>query len=98
MSYSSVVLKNTTVVHVAHKSCSKHYNESENHSSAELSLADVIADLKTMWAKDRQLSGRSENRSRTNPELDIPASNISTDDIYLFKAPCLKFTANLISL
>ena len=53
-----------------------------------------------MWAKVRLLTGRSENRSRANPELGITAStlnkhyaNISTDASY--KAPGIKLTANL---
>ena len=72
----------------------------KNFNSAELSRADVIADSKAMWAKVKLLTGRSENKSRANPELGITAStlnkhyaNISTDASY--KAPGIKLTANL---
>jgi len=72
----------------------------KNFNSAELSRADVIVDPKTMWAKVRLLTGRSQNRSRANPEFDITAStlnkhyaNISTDASC--KALGIKLTANL---
>jgi len=72
----------------------------KNFYSAELSRADVIADPKTMWAKFQLLTGRSQNRSRANHELNITASminkhyaNISTDASY--KGLGVKLTANL---
>jgi hypothetical protein len=74
-------------------------NSIKNFNSAELSRVDVVADPKSMWAKVRQLTGRSKTRGSANPDLVITAStlnnhyaNISTDANY--KAPGIKSTAN----
>ena len=66
-------------------------------NSAEFSRVDVMADPKNMWAKVRQLTGRSKNRSSANSvlsanELHNHYAAISTDADY--QAPGIKSTVN----
>ena len=68
----------------------------KKYNSAELSRVDVLADPKNMWAKVRQLTGRTKNRVSVNPDLTASMLNdhyaaISTDADY--KAPSIKQTA-----
>ena len=66
--------------------------------SAELSRVDVLADSRSMWAKVRQLTGRSKSGNATeNPAITADVLNdhyaaISTDASYT--APGIKSTAN----
>jgi hypothetical protein len=48
----------------------------KNCNSAELSRADLIAGL--IWAKVRQLTGRSENSSTANQVVGITASTLNS--------------------
>ena len=66
-------------------------------NSAEFSRADVMADPKNMWAKVRQLTGRSKNRGSANSALSANELNnryaaISTDADY--QVPGIKSTVN----
>ena len=71
--------------------------QSKKFNSAETSRVDVLANPKNMWAKVRQLTGRSKNRVSTNSELTASMLNdhyaaISTDADYT--APGIKLTVN----
>ena len=61
----------------------------KNHNSAELSRVDVLADPRSMWAKVRQLTGRSKatdvdaiNASLTADVLNSHYAAITTDASY----------------
>ena len=69
------------------------------HNSAELSRVDILSDPKSMWAKVRQLTGRSKSANATSNNTAITAdalndhyAAISTDANYT--APSTKSTAN----
>ena len=70
----------------------------KRYSIAELCRVDVVADARSMWAKVRQLTGRSKS-SREDTDSSITAdrlnnhyASISTDAGY--QAPSVKHTAN----
>ncbi|HSN24566.1 MAG TPA: reverse transcriptase family protein, partial [Methylomicrobium sp.] len=69
------------------------------HNSAELSRVDILSDPRSMWAKVRQLTGRSKSANVTSHNTAITAdvlndhyAAISTDANYT--APSIKSTVN----
>ena len=71
----------------------------QKYNCAELSRVDVLADPKSMWAKVRQLTGRSKTIISNNSDVNITASTlnvhyatISTDANY--SVPGVKQTTN----
>ena len=70
----------------------------KQYNSAEFGRVDMMKDPKNMWAKVRQLTGRSKSSGSGNSALSANQLNnhfaaISTDKDY--KAPSMKSIVNL---